>query len=115
MNILELPCSIITSLEDMEILEQETASLKIVLSKPRQVKWMKGSESISDDNERFKVSSSDSSLEHTLTISDITTEDGGIFTAEVDDKDYGTITSSATITVKGRPYMGFSASFECSH
>ena len=76
-------------------------SMKIVLSKPRQVKWMKGSETISADDERFRASVSDSGLEHTLTISNISTEDNGVFTAEVDDKDYGCITSSSTITVKG--------------
>lgn len=84
------------------MLEEETACLKVVLTKPRDVRWKKGGESISLDDERLKASSSsDSRLEHELTISAISTEDNGTFTAEVDDGDYGTITSSAKITVKG--------------
>ena len=75
--------------------------MTIVLSKPRQVKWKKGSESISGDDERFRASVSDSGLEHSLTISDISVEDNGSLTVEIDDKSYGTITSSATVTVKG--------------
>lgn len=62
---------------------------------------MKGSESISGDDDRFKVYSSDSGLEHTLTITDVSVQDNGVFTTEIDDKDYGIITSSSTITVKG--------------
>jgi len=62
---------------------------------------MKGNEAISSDDKRFKASVSDNGLEHTLSISDISTEDNGLFTAEVDDKDHGTITSSAKLTIKG--------------
>ena len=62
---------------------------------------MKGSETISADDERFRASASDSGLEHTLTISNVSTGDNGVFTAEVDDKDYGSLSSSSTITVKG--------------
>ena len=97
----EQPCSIVTSLENVQILEKETAFLKIVLSKPRQVKWMKGSEVISGNDDRFRASVSDSGFEHSLTISNISTQDSGIVTAEVDDKEYESITSSSTIAVKG--------------
>lgn len=62
---------------------------------------MKEGKPISNDDERFKASSSGSRLEHTLTICDISTEDNGVFTAEVDDKDYGKIPSSSTIIVNG--------------
>lgn len=105
LNFSEQPCSVITPLENTEVTEKGTTVLKIVLSKSRPVKWLTGSESILGDDERFKASSSDSGLEHTLTISNISTEDSGIFTAEVNDNDYGNITSSATLTVKGRSFI----------
>jgi len=82
-------------------MEKETVSLKIIVSKPREVKWTKESKPISGDDERFRASSNESRLEHTLTISNISTEDNGIFTALVDDKNYGITTSTSTITVKG--------------
>lgn len=62
---------------------------------------MKGSVPVSGDDERFRASSSDNGLEHILTITNVSTEDSGLFAAEVDDKDYGNITSSAMLTVKG--------------
>jgi len=83
------------------VLEKKTTSLMVVLTKPRQVKWIKGSTPISVDDERFRASSSDDGLEHTLTITNVSMEDNGIFTIEVDDKNYGTITSLSTIAVKG--------------
>lgn len=80
----------------------ESISLRLALSKPRLVQWMKGTETIRADDERLVATTSESQLEHMLTISSSSLSDSGsIFTASISDLEYGTVTSSCTVTVKG--------------
>lgn len=88
-------------LEDAEAVEQSHASLNLTLSKPREVKWAKGDEAIKCDDVKIKSYISESGLEHKLFFNDLDLEDGGMYTAHVEDDSYGTLTSSCTLSVKG--------------
>lgn len=100
-DVSELPCTIVSHLKDLEATEKGIVTLSIVLSKARKVKWMKGKVLVPSDCKRFEESVSETGLEHALTVSDISLEDSGCFTAEVDDNHYGIVTSSCMLSVKG--------------
>lgn len=97
----ELPCAINKPLMDIEVTENDTISMSIILSKSRLVKWLKGESPISFEDGRFASAVTDNGLEHTLTVSRVLVEDSAIFTAEIDDKEYGLKFSSCSMLVKG--------------
>jgi len=97
----ERPCEILTSLKDLEVIEKESVSLTVALSKSRHVQWVKDDVPIPADDLRFQVSEFDSGLKHTLTVSEVTLEENCIFRADVADNTYGVISSSCAVTVKG--------------
>lgn len=82
-------------------MENEDWIIRLSLSKPREVKWLKGSDSIIETSEKYEVSVTDDGLTHTLTIQNIVMGDGGVYTVEINDKEYGAITSFASLNVKG--------------
>lgn len=86
---------------DIEVTENDTISMSIILSKSRLVKWMKGESLISFEDGRFKSTVTDNGLEHTLTVSRVLLEDSVIFTAEIDDKECGLKFSACSMLVKG--------------
>lgn len=86
---------------DIEVTENDTISMSIILSKSRLVKWMKGESPISFEDGRFKSTVTDNGLEHTLTVSRVLLEDSVIFTAEIDDKECGLKFSACSMLVKG--------------
>lgn len=91
----------VVPLQDFDVMEAETISLKLVLSKPRQVTWLRGLETISGEDSRCQIFSSDDGLEHTLTIARTSVDDSGIYAVQVDDNEYGSVTSSCSVTIKG--------------
>lgn len=99
---LEHPCEIVRALQDIDSIEQENASLVLVLSKPRKVTWLKGADAIPLDCSRFAVSIDDGGLQHMLSICNITTGDNGVYTVQVEDNQYGSIFSTCNLTVKGK-------------
>lgn len=82
-------------------MENEDWIINLSLSKQREVKWLKGSDSILETSEKYEVSISDDGLMHTLRIKNIVMHDGGVYTVEINDKEYGAITSFASLNVKG--------------
>lgn len=82
-------------------MENEDWIISVSLSKPREVKWSKGSDSVLKTSEKYEVSVTEGGLVHTLRIQNIVMHDGGLYTAEINDKEYGAITSSASLSVKG--------------
>ena len=100
-SIAEAPCKIIMPLKDLDVMENGLALLFISLSKPRNVVWMKDSSLLDLSDERFKRSSSEDNLEHTLKITGIRLEESCNITAQVDDLNYGVLTSDCKISVQG--------------
>lgn len=100
-KISEQPCRVLSPLANVEITEKEALSLNIKLSKPRQVQWIHGDESLTDELDKIKISVCDDQLEHSLTIVDTSVKENGTFVARIDDRDYGVITSACSVTVKG--------------
>lgn len=100
-KISEQPCRVLLPLANVEIMEKETLSLNVKLSKPRQVQWMHGDESLTDELDRIKLSVSDNQLEHSLAIVDASVKENGTFVARIDDRGYGFITSACSVTIKG--------------
>lgn len=82
-------------------MENEDWIISLSLSKPREVKWLKGSDSIIETSEKYEVSVTDDGLTHTLIIRNIVMGDGGVYAVEINDKEYGAITSFASLNVKG--------------
>lgn len=113
---LEQRCIIVKSLENVEVLETETATICLILSKPRNVKWTKDNKLLPTDDCRFLNATENNGLEHILKISSITLEENGTFSAEIDDHQYGVLTSSTSVTVKGQiklmSYLLFLKCFE---
>lgn len=101
LNFAELPCQIRTPLTDIAAKENDAVSMNIMLSKPRIVRWKARENPIVPEDIKFKTVVGNDGLEHTLTISKVSLKENGVFTAEVDDKDYGFITSSCEVLVKG--------------
>lgn len=97
----------VAPLEDKEALEKNSVSLSLVISKPRKVTWMKGKEPLPAENANYKTSLEKDGLEHCLTIASISLDDSGVFTAEVDDAEYGAVTSTCTLTVTGVTFYYF--------
>lgn len=95
---------VVEPLEDMEVLEKNSVSLSLVLSKPRKVTWMKGKEPLPAETARYTASLERDGLEHRLTIASISLEDNGVFTAQVDDGEYGAVSSTCTLTVTGMTF-----------
>ena len=96
----ELPCKILVPLEDkMEEFESKTAKFAITLSKPRSVSWKKGVQEVA--GERFEISVSGDGLEHVLMITDLSSDDKGVYMAHVDDNKYGTLRTTTKLYVKG--------------
>ena len=96
----EAPCQIKTPLHELETTESETITLVLEISKPRKVTWLKNNEPITV-SDRFTIVIDDTALRQTLTIVDITLDENAEFTVQIDDNQYGVITSSGKITVKG--------------
>lgn len=91
----------ITSLNNLEITENDLLSLSVTLSKPRQLQWMKDDHIILLDDKRIKAEVDVTGLEYNLTIANVSVKDSGDFTARVDDRDYGVISSVSRVSVKG--------------
>src|SRR6218665_1009218 len=96
---LEEPCVIETCLSDQDITEGQSIDLSVTLSKARQVTWVKNSSPIPRFSARFRASVSESGLNHLLRILDAKTEDGGEYTAQVEDD--RNLSSSCRINVQG--------------
>ena len=87
---------------DVQPLEHDNVSLVLRLSKPGSVTWLRGSDDLSlvaSGDDRFKTAVSVSGLQHSLTIIGIECEDGGQFSAIVDD---GAAKSLCHVTVRGK-------------
>lgn len=95
----EEPCKVITPLKDVDTVEDDSVTLILEISKPRQVTWFKGGAAVS---ERFKVGVDDKGVRHTLTVDKVLMEDNAEFTAQIDDLRYGMVTSKCHVTVKGQ-------------
>ena len=100
----EAPCQIKTPLQDVETTETETITLVVETTKPRKVTWFKNNQPITA-SDRFLISLDDTGLRHTLTIANITLDEDAEFTVQIDDNEYGVISSSAKVTVKGVYYF----------
>ena len=70
------------------------------MSKPRKVVWLKNTETLSAGG-RFLMFFSKDGLQQMLTLKDATLTDNAEFTAQIRDNDYGLLTTSAKVTVKG--------------
>lgn len=89
------------ALEDISVVEKDKALLNVALTKPRSVKWMKENELIAASDDKFEQHSSSDGLEHSLTICSCSLNDSGVFAVHINDGEYGTITSSGNVIVKG--------------
>ena len=96
----EKECKILTPLNDLETTEGDTVSLVVVLSKSRKVTWLKNGQSITA-SDRFKIVESENGTRHTLTITNISSEENAEFTVQIDDVTFGVKTSTSKVTVKG--------------
>lgn len=97
----EQPCEIVTELKNVGVVEGGEISLELVLSKPRKVTWTRETHPVPLDSERFVASVDESGLCHSLRISGISVEDSGTYAANVEDNQYGIVSSSSTVAVKG--------------
>ena len=57
------------------------------------------------NGDRWKIRSKDNGTIHTLTIKGATLEDGDEYTASIDDNNYGTISTKASVNVKGTKFF----------
>ena len=96
----EAPCVIKTPIKDSEAPEKGSITFTLEISKPRKVTWYQNGEEITV-SERFKMGSDDTGLTLTLTIVDLTLGENAEFTVTVDDMEYGIISCSANLTIKG--------------
>lgn len=102
---IEKACEILTALQDLEVVEDSNISLSLVLSKARPVVWKKDDKTFSD-NENFEVSVVNDGLEHVLQLKGLNVGDhGGQYTAHIDDNEYGSLTSSCRVVVKGSFFL----------
>jgi len=97
---IELPCQVTTPLTDIETQENETVSLVVVISKRRNVTWLKNGEELTA-SDRFQTSVSDDGLRHVLTLKDVTKDEMAEFTARIDDGKHGVLKSTGKVTVLG--------------
>lgn len=102
---LEKPCKILSPLTDLWATESETVSLVVMLSKPRNVAWFIKDKQISSADDRFKQSVSENGTEHSLLITSVSHEENCTFRADVDNKEYGIISSSCSVSVKGWHFL----------
>ena len=80
-------------------MEEETITLVLEISKPRNVTWLCAGNQVS--GERFKIGVDETGLKHTLTVVNITLDENAEFTVQIDDQSYGVVTSNCQVTVKG--------------
>jgi hypothetical protein len=100
LSVREKPCEITTPLADTATMEEETIVLVLEISKPRKVTWLCKGEEVTA-GERFKVDVDDSGLRITLTVHNVTLDQHGELSVQIDDLGYGQLTSSCQVTVKG--------------
>ena len=53
------------------------------------------------DDDRLTVSVNKEGLEHVASLDRLSLDDSAVYSAEIDDKDYGTLTSLCQLTVNG--------------
>ena len=102
--VLDGPCVIVSDLQDQEVMEEDVVKLAVTISKPRQVSWFKGSARLSN-GDRWKIRSKENGTIHTLTIKEATLKDGDEYMASIDDNNYGTISTKASVNVKGTKFF----------
>lgn len=102
----ETPCELSLCLKDASVVEGQSATFHLILTKPRNVVWIKESNPVTD-NKHFQMTVSEGGMEHFLTISATSLEDGGEFTAQINDNQYGLKSSSCKLSVKGTKQMDF--------
>lgn len=98
---IELPCEIISSPKDIEVTENDVVNIVLSLSKPRQVLWVKEKDPSAKLGDHFQTSVSDDGTVHTLTVSKASTDDSGVFVANIHDNQYGVTSVSCALVVKG--------------
>ena len=82
-------------------MEKTTISLTLEITKPRKVTWFKNGVQI-DMSDRFQSTTDEFNLTHTLTVSDCTMDENAEFTVQIEDNQYGVMTCSCKVTVKGQ-------------
>ena len=97
---IECRCEVVSPLTDIEVAEGASVTLAATLSKPRQVVWRKHGEVLSAGG-RVTVSVDEDGLTHRLSVQDVTVEENAEFSIETLDSDYGGVSSSCKINVKG--------------
>lgn len=81
--------------------EGDALTLRILLTKPRNVVWMRGSDPVASDD-RCQATVDSTGTEHTLAVSVVKVEDSGEYAARVNDNLYGIMTSACKVTIKGK-------------
>lgn len=81
--------------------ENEVVNIVLVLSKPRQVLWVKEKDPSAKLGDHFQTSVCNDGMVHTLTVSKTSTDDSGVFVANIHDDQYGVMSVSCALVVKG--------------
>lgn len=102
----ETPCELSLHLKDTSVVEGQSATFNLILTKPRNVVWIKESDPVTD-SKHFQMTVSEGGMEHFLTIPVTSLEDDGEFTAQINDSQYGLKSSSCRLSVKGIKQMDF--------
>ena len=105
-DLVEMACEVVKWTKDAEITEKDKLIVNVQLSKPRKVVWLHNNNTIKSD-ERVTISASPNGLDHTVNINCATLYDNGIYVAQVDDLDYGTLKTSCNVSVKGNCLKNF--------
>ena len=101
LTVKEHPCKITRPLKDMSVMEEESVTFTIEISKQRPVTWLLKGEPVEGD--RFTVKIDKEGLKHTLTIESTVVEDTAEITVQIDDQSYGIVTANCKLTVKALP------------
>jgi hypothetical protein len=97
----ELKCEITTELRDVKITEDNEMKLLLVISKPRDVTWLKNKQPVTA-SDRLQIGVTDDKLHHTLTISHAMMDDAAEYTTIIEDGQYGAGESSCKVTIDGK-------------
>ena len=95
-----LECQVVVTsrLKNEEAMEQDTVTLRVQISHPRQVSWFKDGQTITD-SPKFKLYVESGGLDHSLQINNVSVQESGDFSVHIADDNKKL--SSCKLIVKG--------------